>query len=54
MTPTITTDSMRTVMQDPKFDFILLCNKIAEPTTSTCRCRWWWSPRPITMRGTLT
>lgn len=28
LTPTITTDSMRTVMQDPKFDFILLCNKI--------------------------
>lgn len=29
MTPTITTDSMRThVMKDPEFDFILLCNKI--------------------------
>lgn len=28
MVPTITTDSMRTVMNDPAFDFILLCNKI--------------------------
>lgn len=29
VTPTITTDSMRTyVMQDDKFDFILMCNKI--------------------------
>lgn len=28
MKPTITTDSMRTVMKDPAFDFILLCNKI--------------------------
>ncbi len=28
MTPTITTDSMRTIVQDPKFEFVLLCNKI--------------------------
>lgn len=28
MTPTITTDSMRLVMDDPEFDFILLCNKV--------------------------
>jgi cytochrome c oxidase subunit 2 len=28
MVPTITTDSMRTVMNDEAFDFILLCNKI--------------------------
>lgn len=28
MVPTITTDSMRTVMNDPAFEFILLCNKI--------------------------
>src|SRR5690606_10454860 len=29
MTPTITTDSMRThVVKDPDFDFILMCNKI--------------------------
>lgn len=28
MKPTITTDSMRTVMNDQAFDFILLCNKI--------------------------
>ena len=28
MTPTITTDSMRTIMDDPDFDYILLCNKI--------------------------
>lgn len=27
-TPTITTDSMRLVMNDPKFDYVLLCNKI--------------------------
>lgn len=26
--PTITTDSMRTIMNDDKFDFVLLCNKI--------------------------
>lgn len=28
ITPTITTDSMRTVTGNPKFDYILLCNKI--------------------------
>jgi heme/copper-type cytochrome/quinol oxidase subunit 2 len=28
MVPTITTDSMRLVMKDEAFDFILLCNKI--------------------------
>jgi cytochrome c oxidase subunit 2 len=28
MVPTITTDSMRTVMKDDAFEFILLCNKI--------------------------
>lgn len=28
MTPTITTDSMRTVMNDPDFDYVLLCNKV--------------------------
>lgn len=28
MTPTITTDSMRTVLNDPAFDYILMCNKI--------------------------
>lgn len=28
MKPTITTDSMRTVMKDQAFDFVLLCNKI--------------------------
>ena len=28
MTPTITTDSMRTVLNDPDFDYILLCNKV--------------------------
>ncbi len=28
MIPTITTDSMRTVVGDPEFDFILLCNKV--------------------------
>lgn len=27
-TPTITTDSMRIIMNDPKFDYVLLCNKI--------------------------
>jgi cytochrome c oxidase subunit II len=27
-TPTITTDSMRTVMRDDAFDFVMLCNKI--------------------------
>lgn len=26
--PTITTDSMRTIVNNPKFDYILLCNKI--------------------------
>jgi len=26
--PTITTDSMRLIMNDPKFDYVLLCNKI--------------------------
>jgi cytochrome c oxidase subunit 2 len=28
MKPTISTDSMRMVMKDPAFDFVLLCNKI--------------------------
>ncbi|MDP4952073.1 MAG: hypothetical protein NWQ53_00385, partial [Flavobacteriales bacterium] len=28
MTPTITTDSMRTIMDNPEFDYILLCNKV--------------------------
>lgn len=28
MTPTITTDSMRTILDDPDFDYILLCNKV--------------------------
>ena len=28
MTPTITTDSMRTILDDPDFNYILLCNKI--------------------------
>ena len=28
MKPTITTDSMRVVVEDDKFDFVLLCNKI--------------------------
>ena len=28
MTPTITTDSMRTVLKDPEFDYVLLCNKV--------------------------
>ena len=28
MTPTITTDSMRTVLNDPDFDYVLLCNKV--------------------------
>lgn len=28
MTPTITTDSMRLVMGNPEFDYILLCNKV--------------------------
>lgn len=28
MTPTITTDSMRTILDDPDFDYVLLCNKI--------------------------
>ncbi|MDA9755689.1 cytochrome c oxidase subunit II [Flavobacteriales bacterium] len=28
MTPTITTDSMRTVLDDPDFDYVLLCNKV--------------------------
>jgi|SRR5690606_80888 len=27
-TPTITTDSMRTIVQDPDFNYILLCNKV--------------------------
>lgn len=27
-TPTITTDSMRTILDDPNFDYTLLCNKI--------------------------
>lgn len=28
MTPTITTDSMRTVLDDPDFEYVLLCNKV--------------------------
>lgn len=28
MTPTITTDSMRTIMDDPEFNYVLLCNKV--------------------------
>ncbi|MDA0729922.1 MAG: cytochrome c oxidase subunit II [Bacteroidetes bacterium] len=28
MTPTITTDSMRTILNNPDFDYILLCNKV--------------------------
>lgn len=28
MTPTITTDSMRTIMDNPEFDYVLLCNKV--------------------------
>ena len=28
MTPTITTDSMRIVLNDPEFDYVLLCNKV--------------------------
>ena len=28
MTPTVTTDSMRTVLNDSDFDYVLLCNKI--------------------------
>ena len=28
MTPTITTDSMRTVLNNPEFDYVLLCNKV--------------------------
>ncbi len=28
MTPVITTDSMRTIMDNPEFDYILLCNKV--------------------------
>ena len=28
MTPTITTDSMRMVLNDPEFDYVLLCNKV--------------------------
>ena len=28
ITPTITTDSMRTILDNPDFDYILLCNKI--------------------------
>jgi heme/copper-type cytochrome/quinol oxidase subunit 2 len=28
MTPTITTDSMRTVLENPEFDYVLLCNKV--------------------------
>ena len=28
MTPTITTDSMRTILEDPDFNYILLCNKV--------------------------
>lgn len=27
-TPTITTDSMRTIVQDPDFNYVLLCNKV--------------------------
>ena len=28
MTPTVTTDSMRTVLNNPDFDYVLLCNKV--------------------------
>jgi cytochrome c oxidase subunit II len=28
MTPTITTDSMRTILNNPNFDYVLLCNKV--------------------------
>jgi heme/copper-type cytochrome/quinol oxidase subunit 2 len=28
MTPTITTDSMRMILDNPEFDYILLCNKV--------------------------
>jgi heme/copper-type cytochrome/quinol oxidase subunit 2 len=28
MTPTITTDSMRTILDDPDFSYVLLCNKV--------------------------
>ena len=28
ITPTITTDSMRTILDNPDFNYILLCNKI--------------------------
>ena len=28
MTPTITTDSMRMVLENPDFDYVLLCNKV--------------------------
>ncbi len=28
MTPTITTDSMRTILDDPDFNYVLLCNKV--------------------------
>ena len=28
MTPIISTDSMRTILNDPEFDYILLCNKV--------------------------
>jgi cytochrome c oxidase subunit 2 len=26
--PTITTDSMRTILNDPEFNYVLLCNKV--------------------------
>ena len=28
MTPIISTDSMRTILDDPNFDYVLLCNKV--------------------------
>ncbi|NQX90618.1 MAG: hypothetical protein HRT74_00440, partial [Flavobacteriales bacterium] len=28
MVPSITTDSMRTILDDPEFDYVLLCNKV--------------------------
>ena len=28
MTPTITTDSMRTILDNPDFNYVLLCNKV--------------------------
>ena len=28
MTPTITTDSMRVILDDPDFNYVLLCNKV--------------------------